>query len=397
MVETYEEELEDWYWNHQATNLTEWLCVNRVLGPDQLGMVCDHWPTQSLSIQSIRSDERLTLETSVNVSFTASITLINTQLIHQFDIQCPFVKFKPAPPTDCFHETIPEKQDEDEGREDSDSEKIKRLVRKQADEQAESRENDRKRDGNGASRADKNGRGKTNGKNEKKDITSDENNDKEDPDKIERLIRAQAERQAKRAGNTRKSPGRLGKEKRDELKRRLQNIDDPLRLRREIRKIRLNELDEGDYSPVELREDEGIDSVPEDIREEYRRRQYERMEDLEELQHELRLRAFEHDEFEGPEWVRLREFRRQFVEDTEDIRDPRELRKRIQDLDALSAIFGRPDRHRLGGRDELWTMMIKCVMFVIDWTLRASEHCGGSPMLRKHSYGHNFSPFTPNT
>ena len=32
----------------------------------------------------IRSDEGLTLETSAIVSFTASITLINTQLIHQF-------------------------------------------------------------------------------------------------------------------------------------------------------------------------------------------------------------------------------------------------------------------------------------------------------------------------
>ena len=32
----------------------------------------------------IRSDEGLTLETSAIVSFRASITLINTQLIHQF-------------------------------------------------------------------------------------------------------------------------------------------------------------------------------------------------------------------------------------------------------------------------------------------------------------------------
>ena len=31
----------------------------------------------------IRSDNGLTLETSANVSFTASITLINTQLTHQ--------------------------------------------------------------------------------------------------------------------------------------------------------------------------------------------------------------------------------------------------------------------------------------------------------------------------
>ena len=33
---------------------------------------------------NIRSEEGLTLETSAIVSFTASITLVNTQLIHQF-------------------------------------------------------------------------------------------------------------------------------------------------------------------------------------------------------------------------------------------------------------------------------------------------------------------------
>ena len=39
------------------------------------------------TIHKNRSDEGLTLETSVIVSFTASNTLINTQLIHQFVIQ----------------------------------------------------------------------------------------------------------------------------------------------------------------------------------------------------------------------------------------------------------------------------------------------------------------------
>ena len=38
----------------------------------------------SFSFSLIRSDEGLALETSAIVSFTASITLVNTQLIHQF-------------------------------------------------------------------------------------------------------------------------------------------------------------------------------------------------------------------------------------------------------------------------------------------------------------------------
>ena len=38
------------------------------------------------SVSLIRSDERLPLEASAIVSFKASITLINTQLIHQFKV-----------------------------------------------------------------------------------------------------------------------------------------------------------------------------------------------------------------------------------------------------------------------------------------------------------------------
>ena len=37
MVERYEDELIEWYWNHQAKNLTHWLCMERVLDPGEKG------------------------------------------------------------------------------------------------------------------------------------------------------------------------------------------------------------------------------------------------------------------------------------------------------------------------------------------------------------------------
>lgn len=37
MVETYEDDLVEWYWNHQNENLTNWLCIERVLDPGEEG------------------------------------------------------------------------------------------------------------------------------------------------------------------------------------------------------------------------------------------------------------------------------------------------------------------------------------------------------------------------
>lgn len=37
MVETYEDDLTEWYWHHQKENLTNWLCVERVLDPGEEG------------------------------------------------------------------------------------------------------------------------------------------------------------------------------------------------------------------------------------------------------------------------------------------------------------------------------------------------------------------------
>lgn len=37
MVESYEDDLTEWYWNHQDENLTNWLCIERVLNPGEDG------------------------------------------------------------------------------------------------------------------------------------------------------------------------------------------------------------------------------------------------------------------------------------------------------------------------------------------------------------------------
>lgn len=37
MVETYEDDLIEWYWKHQEKNLTNWFCIERVLDPGEDG------------------------------------------------------------------------------------------------------------------------------------------------------------------------------------------------------------------------------------------------------------------------------------------------------------------------------------------------------------------------
>ena len=36
-METYEDDLVEWYWHHQNENLTNWLCIERVLDPGEDG------------------------------------------------------------------------------------------------------------------------------------------------------------------------------------------------------------------------------------------------------------------------------------------------------------------------------------------------------------------------
>ena len=36
-METYEDDLIEWYWKHQEKNLTNWFCIERVLDPGEDG------------------------------------------------------------------------------------------------------------------------------------------------------------------------------------------------------------------------------------------------------------------------------------------------------------------------------------------------------------------------
>ena len=37
MAEKHEDDIIEWYWKHQHENLTNWLCAERVLDPDEDG------------------------------------------------------------------------------------------------------------------------------------------------------------------------------------------------------------------------------------------------------------------------------------------------------------------------------------------------------------------------
>lgn len=153
--------------------------------------------------------------------------------------------------------------------------------------------------------------------------------------------------------------------KRRELQMRLREIHDVDRLRRELRKIRQREMTEDDYTPREPWERHMDSSIPEEVRRDMRRHRHERMEEPEDLKRELRMRIMDlddDDDFMGEHSFAFRELRHRYMMEAEEIRDPSELKKRIDDLDALSAIFSggheyhgrRRGRHgRRHHRDEL--------------------------------------------
>lgn len=152
--------------------------------------------------------------------------------------------------------------------------------------------------------------------------------------------------------------------KRLELQMRLREIHDVDRLRRELRKIRQREMTEDDYTPKEPWELHMDSSIPEEVRRDMRRHRQERMKEPEDLSRELRMRVIDlddEDDLMGENSYALRELRHRYMMEAEEIRDPSELKKRIDDLDALSAIFsvgydrgrGRGRHGRRHHRDEL--------------------------------------------
>jgi len=297
MVETYEDDLVEWYWHHQNENLTNWLCIERVLDPGE---------------------------------------------------------------DDCFNETEPEKKDAGEngsGNEDKeDNEKNKEKTERKNEKKTNGKSKEKTKDAKkSSSKTKKTSPGK-----------------EEDSEKIQRLIREQAKEQDERRRHRRERkkefPGeRMDERKRHEFQMRLREIHDVDRFRRELRKIRTREMTEDDYAEREPWERDMDSRIPEEVRRDMRRRRFERMEEPEDLKRELRMRIIDLEEedddgfFLGENSFVFRELRQRYMMEAEEIRDPSELKKRIDDLDALSAIFHGEEsghrywrhRHRRRHRDEL--------------------------------------------
>lgn len=251
---------------------------------------------------------------------------------------------------ECFNETEPEKKDDDKDGSDNEESKERKT------EENEKKETGKK--GNGKEKKTK-GKGKDKKKDKKKSSSKQGKpsaSKEDDSKKIQRLIREQAEEQKENRRNRKRVfvGGKLDEKKRRELQMRLRDIHDVDRLRRELRKIRQREMTEDDYTPKEPWERHMDSSIPEEVRRDMRRHRYERMQEPEDLRRELRMRVIdldEEDDFMGENSFAFRELHHRYMMEAEEIRDPSELKKRIDDLDALSAIFsGGYDRGRRRGR-----------------------------------------------
>ena len=259
---------------------------------------------------------------------------------------------------ECFNASEAEKKDEGEKSSENQDE--------QGNDEKKKEENDRKKErkADGKSSKEKTKGVKKSSRKTKKTAPGEQ----EDSEKIQRLISEQAKEQAKgrRKRNKDFVPGKMDERKRREFQIRLREIHDVDRLRRELRKIRTREMTEDDYAELEPWERDMDSEIPDEVRRDMRRRRFERMEDPEDMKRELRMRIIDlddnhDDDFLGGNSFAFRELRHRCMMEAEEIRDPSELKKRIDDLDALSAIFhgGRDrgrwrDRHRRRRqRDEL--------------------------------------------
>lgn len=133
----------------------------------------------------------------------------------------------------------------------------------------------------------------------------------------------------------------MDEDKRKRLRDRLLDIRDPERLRREIRKIRTKELTENEFIPPEPWEERMDHHIPAEVRRDMRKRRYERLEDVEDFQREIEMRALDLEggssRFHGN--FALSETLQFYLEEARKIRDKKELKKRLEDLDVLSAIL----------------------------------------------------------
>ncbi|XP_031551393.1 protein canopy homolog 3-like [Actinia tenebrosa] len=296
MVEMYEEEISTWYWNLPDTNLTDWLCVERVLDEGE---------------------------------------------------------------DDCLNETMPHKDEKNETQIEEKDEKTENKMkqeekRESGDETKEEvKKKSEKKEKKKKVRKEKK-KPKTSEPERNKEVRDEENND----DKIQRLIREQAEEQARgryrhrryRRDN-RQGSGNMDETKRKRLRDRLLAIRDPERLRREIRKIRAKELTEDEFIPPEPWEDRIDHPIPEEVRRDMRKRRYERLENVEDFRREIEMRVLDLEEgtsrFHGN--FAVSDTLNFYLEEARKIQDKKELKKRLEDLNALTAILAQ-GRER---RDEL--------------------------------------------
>jgi len=113
-------------------------------------------------------------------------------------------------------------------------------------------------------------------------------------------------------------------------------------------------MTEDDHTPKEPRERHLDSSIPKEVRRDMRRHRHERTQEPEDLRQQLRMRVMyidDEDDFMGENSFAFRELSHLYMMEAEKIRDPSELKKRIDDLNALSAIFSFGyDRGRRRGR-----------------------------------------------
>lgn len=191
--------------------------------------------------------------------------------------------------------------------------------------------------------------------------------DEDESAKIQRLIREQAEMQADSGYRGRSSdstgPKRitsLTEKKIRKLRLRLLEASedhDSSRLWRELRTIRRNELSEDEIGYMrEPWEKDLADRIPEETRHDLYHRRYEHFTNPVDLRRELELlaRTDDEDNHRDPDSSRVRELRWSLLNDSEDLSDMKELRERIKDLEAFSAIFDThsdDDEHRRNHND----------------------------------------------
>lgn len=168
-------------------------------------------------------------------------------------------------------------------------------------------------------------------------------NEQRDKEKIERLIRQQADEQLRprfssdrfRRSDEWRQTGGMSQSKRSALRDRLRSINDPDRLRREIRKIRNSELKKIGSSDGD---------IPEDTQR--GKREYDRFDDVVDFRREIETRVVDLErKNDVMESAAFQKMLRLYQKDAKEIRDKNELLKRLQDLDALSDIIGDVEMH----------------------------------------------------